>query len=298
MVKSPNAAATVEPGRLYIVATPIGNLADVTFRAQSVLAAVDVILCEDTRVTGILCHALGIDRPKEAFHEHNAAKRVPGLIRRLEAGETFALVSDRGMPTVSDPGRELVAACHQSKIPISVIPGPSALTTAFAGSGYPHPWVFWGFLPSHGRQRHEALERVEETAMTQILYEAPHRLGLTLADLSERLGPSRQLTIARELTKPYEEFWQGTLETARAQEDDRFRGELVLVIAPGLNHRKPRRTEPESPQLWLALEALVYEHVGQGDSESEAIRRVASQFRLPRRALYEKVHRERRDPSK
>lgn len=280
----------IEPGTLYVVATPIGNLGDISTRALAVLRAVDAILCEDTRVTGLLCQTLGVDRPKEAFHEHNTMKRLGGVIQRLHQGQTLALVSDRGMPAVSDPGQELVQACHREGIRVSVIPGASAVTTAFAGSGYPHPFVFWGFLPARGKERRQALDRVAEVPHTQILYEAPHRLALTLEDLAEQLGGEQEITIARELTKPYEEFFQGSLALGLAQVDQ-FRGELVLIL-PANGHHDERLATP-SPTLWNALEILVDEHVQRGDEQKEAIRRVAAQFRVPRRELYDRMQRHR-----
>ncbi len=280
----------VVAGGLYVVATPIGNLADTSFRARAVLSQVDAILCEDTRVTGLYCQALGIDRPKESFHQHNAMKRVEAIINRLKAGQTLALVSDRGLPTVSDPGRELVQACRDAGIWVSVVPGPSAVTTAFAGSGYSHPFVFWGFLPAVGQKRRQALEDVAESLYTQIFYEAPHRLQSTLADFERVLGSERELTVARELTKPYEEFWSGTVQSALvASEQGRFRGEMVLVLAP-VGPRHPARLSPASDAFWAALVALVSEYVDQGLSDAEAIRRVAAQFRVPRRTVYKKVH--------
>jgi 16S rRNA (cytidine1402-2'-O)-methyltransferase len=215
-------------------------------------------------------------------------KRIPAIIDRLQQGESFALVSDRGMPTVSDPGAELVAECHRAEIAVSVIPGPSALTVAFAGSGYPHPFVFWGFLPSHGKERRMAIDRLATNVLTQIIYEAPHRLEATLSDLRDALGGGHGLTIARELTKPYEEFWQGPIDEALSSVP-RFRGELVLVLAPLPQAAEPARLAAPSPALWQALEVLVEDYIREGQSESEAIRRVAAQFRVARRALYERV---------
>jgi len=278
----------VEPGTLYLVGTPIGNLGDVTRRSEAVLAAVDVILCEDTRVTGMLLQAIHVDRPKEAFHQHNTMRRLPSIISRLQAGQAMALVSDRGMPTVSDPGRELVEACHREGIAVSVIPGASALTVAFAGSGYSHPLLFWGFLPARGKERREALQGVAETVITQVFYEAPHRLTATITDFSEVLGEEREITVARELTKPYEQFWQGTLAEASRQIAG-FRGELVLLLAPIDKARIKTRIDEPSPQLWLALQALVEEALAHGEPVTDAVRRIASQFRVPRRDLYDLV---------
>ncbi len=280
---------SLESGTLYVVGTPIGNLGDLTRRSQEILSAVDLVLCEDTRVTGLLLKSLEIDRPKESFHQHNTMKRLPSILRRLQTGQTIALVSDRGMPAISDPGRELVEACHRHGIKISVIPGVSAVTAAFSGSGYSHPFVFWGFLPARGKERRQVLERVAETGSTQIFYESPHRLQETLEDLGQCLGSDRAITIARELTKPYEEFWQGQLAEALGQVS-RFRGELVLLLAPG--EGAVSRIASPSPMLWQALDALVQEHIRLGRSSAEAIRLVAAQFHVARRTLYDRVLRQ------
>lgn len=252
---------------------------------RQVLAAVDLVLAEDTRVVGTLLKAFDIVGAKMSFHQHNAAQRIPGLIERLKAGATIALVSDRGTPAISDPGRELVAACHDAGLPVRVVPGPSALTTAFAGSGFPHPFVFWGFLPRSGKTRRETLRRVEETDCTQVFYEAPHRLKDTLAALREALGRDRRIVVARELTKPYEEFWPGTLAQAEAAAE-RFRGEIVLVVGPPETPRERAHRQP-SAALMAALAVLVEEAVQDGLAENEAIRRVAQQFGLARRILYQ-----------
>lgn len=257
---------------------------------REVLAEVDLILAEDTRVAGTLLKAFDISGAKASFHQHNAGQRIPGIIRRIKDGAAVALVSDRGTPAISDPGRELVAACHLSGLPVRVVPGPSALTAAFAGSGFPHPFVFWGFLPRTGKARREALERVEDVRCTQIFYEAPHRLKETLEALGSILGEDRRLVVARELTKPYEEFWPGTLGEAISVAE-RFRGEIVLVLGPEESAGEPARREPTSALL-SALEVLVDEAVRSGVPQNEAIRRVAHEFGLARRTLYHAMKRD------
>lgn len=275
-------ASWVEPGVLYLVPTPIGNLADWSPRAEAVVRNVDLVLAEDTRETGNLLRHFGIATVQWSFHAHNWQKMVPIALERLKAGQSVALVADRGMPAVSDPGRELVAAALEAGIKVSPLPGPSAVTAAFAASGYPHPCVFWGFLPSRGRERAQILTAISATAWTQLLFEAPHRLARTLGDLGEVLGPEHPLVVVREISKRHEEVWRGTLAEAQVNPELQ-RGELVLVLGP----RRPEvnTTVPD----WALVVAEVQREVAAGHAENEAVRLVARRHAISRRELYQQV---------
>ena len=278
-------------GTLWVVATPIGNLEDLSARARLVLAHVAAIAAEDTRHTRQLLMHCGIGTPLLALHGHNEAAQTPVLVARLQRGEDLALVSDAGTPLLSDPGYLLVRAARAAGLRVTPVPGPSALVAALSVAGLPCTrFVFEGFLPAAAGARRNRLRELAAETRTLVFYEAPHRLLSTLEDLQRVLGMERELTVARELTKPYEEFWKGTVQSALVEsEKGRFRGELVLVLAPG-GPRQPVRLSPTSDAFWSALVALVSEYVDQGLSDTDAIRRVASQFRVPRRAVYNRVH--------
>ncbi|AUW92780.1 16S rRNA (cytidine(1402)-2'-O)-methyltransferase [Sulfobacillus thermotolerans] len=276
----------VEPGHVYLVGTPIGNLEDFSPRGQAVLRQVDRILCEDTRETEILCRQFGITRPLVSFHAHNAQKRLPLIAQWLTEGQSLAMVSDRGMPAVSDPGQELVAFLYQHAWPFTVVPGPSAQVVAYAASGYPHPYVFWGFLPNTGKARAERVAEIAASAFTGVLYIAPHHMEKTLETLAKALGSHRQVTVGRELTKRFEEFWQGTLGDLLAQER-MWRGELVLVLAP------PGEVAQETD--WEACMRAVEERVEAGEKTKEAIEYIASTHRVSRRELYNRIQSMRRN---
>jgi len=222
----------IQPGRLYIVATPIGNLGDITQRARECLAGVDTVACEDTRHSGILLQHLGIHKPLLSLHEHNEASRSAQLIGDLQAGRSAAYISDAGMPGVSDPGQRLVSACIRAGIAVEVIPGPSAVTTALIGSGFPaDAFFFGGFLPVKSGQRERALTKALEREETSVFFESPHRLDGTL-ELLARIGPDRLICVARELTKKFEEFRRGSAAEVNAHYKARpAKGEICLVIA-------------------------------------------------------------------
>lgn len=272
----------VTASTLYLIATPIGNLADWSPRAQRVASAVNAILAEDTRVTGLLLHEFNITTPMISFHAHNWQRRIPEVLQRLAQGWSLALISDRGMPAISDPGQELVDAVWAEGYRVSVVPGPSALTTAFAGSGFPHPFVFWGFLPTRGQERQKALAVLAGLPYTAILFEAPHRLERTLRDLAEALGPSRPAVLAREMTKRFEEFRRSTLG-ALCEEGTGWRGEIVLVVGP------PAAGRGGPPPDWHTLCAEVKERVQRGEKEKEAVSQVASTHGVAKRELYRQV---------
>lgn len=218
---------------LYVVASPIGNLADITIRALEVLRAVDLIAAEDTRRTAVLLHRYEIKKPLTSLHEHNEARRTAELVDQLRAGTSIALLTDAGLPSISDPGFRLVAACREANLPLTIIPGPSAVLTALVGSGLPtHAFYFGGFLPVKSGQRSRELTAAISRNCTSIYFESPHRLQKSLAEL-ELLAPNHPICVARELTKQFETFHRGIArELQKYFSDHSPRGEITLVIAP------------------------------------------------------------------
>ena len=243
---------TSTPGRLQVVATPIGNLADLSPRAREVLAGADVIAAEDTRHTGALLKALGIARPLLSLHEHNESQRTAALLARLAAGETIALVSDAGTPLLSDPGFELVQRALRAGFEVRAIPGPSAITTALSLAGLPTDrFCFEGFLPARSRERRTALAALAHEKRTLVFFEAPHRIVAALEDLAAEFGSERPAVVARELSKVHETIYRSTLGelAARARAETNFaRGEITLVVqgaaaaATGVDQQLLRRT--------------------------------------------------------
>jgi 16S rRNA (cytidine1402-2'-O)-methyltransferase len=221
-------------GRLEVIATPIGNLGDLSARARERLAAADVIAAEDTRRTLALLHSLGVARPVLSLHEHNELQRVEELLARLEAGEIVALVSDAGTPLLSDPGAELVRRAAEAGFDITTVPGPSAIIAALSIAALPtQPFCFEGFLPANERERRVRLKQLASEARTLVLFEAPHRIVASLADLAMIFGAERRAAAARELTKAHETIYRGTLAelAQRARTEDNFqRGEITLVV--------------------------------------------------------------------
>jgi 16S rRNA (cytidine1402-2'-O)-methyltransferase len=222
-------------GRLDVVATPIGNLSDLSPRARDCLAEAHLIAAEDTRRTAQLLHAIGVSSKLISLHDYNEQGRIDALIEQLRAGKIIALVSDAGTPLLSDPGFALVRAVAAAGIDVRAIPGPSALTAALSIAGLATDrFAFEGFLPARTAQRRASIERLANEARTLVFFEAPHRIAATLADLAQSLGEARQAVIARELTKLHETIYRGTLGEllARAQHDtDLARGEITLVVA-------------------------------------------------------------------
>ena len=217
---------------LYIVPTPVGNLADITKRAIEVLSSVDFILAEDTRTSGILLKHYEISKPLMAYHQHNEHKILPRIIERLKSGETAALVSDAGTPAISDPGFLVVRECVRENIEISCLPGPTAFVPALVNSGLPcDRFVFEGFLP-HKKGRQTRLKALAEENRTMVFYESPHRILKTLAQLSEYLGEERPASVSREISKIYEETVRGSLaEIISYFSDNPIKGEFVIVVA-------------------------------------------------------------------
>jgi 16S rRNA (cytidine1402-2'-O)-methyltransferase len=222
-------------GRLQVVATPIGNMGDISARARQALESAAAIAAEDTRHTGALLQALGIARPLLSLHAHNETQRVPEILARLGAGEAIALVSDAGTPLLSDPGYELVRAAVDAGVAVEAIPGPSAITTALAVAALPvNRFCFEGFLPARQRERRGHLSRLASEPRTLVFFEAPHRIAVTLADLAAEFGGERRAVVARELTKAHETLYRGTLAelAQRATTEDNFqRGEITIVVA-------------------------------------------------------------------
>ena len=224
---------SLSPG-LYIVATPIGHAADITLRALDTLARADIVACEDTRVTGKLMHLHGVKTNLSAYHEHNATRVRPELIKRLKNGETVALVSDAGTPLISDPGFKLVQACQDADIPVTAVPGASAVLSALVVSGLPTDrFLFAGFLPSKTTARRQSLEELSLIPATLVLMESPRRFAALLADATILMG-SRRCVVARELTKMHEEIRRGTIDELAAYYNDAEppKGEGMIVIAP------------------------------------------------------------------
>jgi 16S rRNA (cytidine1402-2'-O)-methyltransferase len=221
-------------GRLDIVATPIGNLGDLSPRAKQALAEADIVAAEDTRHTLGLLQSIGVARPLVSLHEHNETRRVPELLARLEDGAVVALVSDAGTPLLSDPGFELVSLAARAGIEVRAIPGPSAITAALAVAGLPTDrFCFEGFLPARARERRERLAALVDETRTLVFFEAPHRIAESLADLAAAMGSEREAVIAREITKAHETIYRGTLAqlAERAQSEANLaRGEITLVV--------------------------------------------------------------------
>lgn len=218
-------------GKLSIVGTPIGNLEDISLRALRVLREADVIAAEDTRHTGGLLKRYELHKPLVSYHEFNEAQRAAELVQSLQKGQQVALVSDAGMPTLSDPGYRLIRAAIAAGIAVEVIPGPSAVTAALAVSGLPAlPFLFFGFLPHKSAQRQKTLARLKTLGVTIVFFESPYRLVKTLADLRDCFG-ERQMVVARELTKKFEEVLRGTpSELLKRLENKRVKGEITVVI--------------------------------------------------------------------
>jgi 16S rRNA (cytidine1402-2'-O)-methyltransferase len=273
----------LERGALYVVGTPIGNLGDFSPRARETLEEADFIAAEDTRVTLKLLNHFGIKKPLISYFEHNKLEHGPLIVARLQEGQTCALVSDAGMPAVSDPGETLVAACAQEGIPVYVVPGPTAAVSALAISGLPTGrFTFEGFLSVNKRSRKEHLEAVANEDRTMIFYEAPHKLRKTLSDFSKVFGADRRVALCRELTKVHEEVWRTTLgEAAAHYREKEPRGEFVLVIE---GRERPAVQEEEYTLEEAA--ALARELASGGLSASEAAKQAAQQTGFKKSQLY------------
>ncbi len=273
------------PGKLYLVPTPIGNLGDISLRMADALKQADFIAAEDTRVSIKLLNHLEIKKPMVAYHRHNTESSGPAILERLLAGETCALVTDAGMPAISDPGEELVALCAQNGVDVECIPGPCALVTALAVSGQPTGrFTFEGFLPMNKKNRRAHLESLRGEERTMIFYEAPHKLSATLKDLAETFGPERPISLCRELSKLHEQILRTTLGEAREYYDQNApKGEFVLVIRGA----EPRQEQEATLEDGLALVDRLRSQ--EGLSARDAVKRAAKELGLSRNELYDRV---------
>jgi 16S rRNA (cytidine1402-2'-O)-methyltransferase len=270
---------------LVLVATPIGNLEDLSPRAVRVLRDADLVVCEDTRRTGKLLKAAGVTaRRLLAVHDHNEAAEIGTVLEHLRAGDTVAVVTDAGMPGISDPGERLVRAAAGEGFEVQVVPGPSAAISALVASGLPAGrFVFEGFLPRSGSGRDERLRALAGEQRTIVAYEAPHRLVRTLTDLAGAVGGSRRVVLARELTKLHEEIWRGTIDEALARAADvEPRGEYVVVVEGAA--RPAAATDEELAAALAGLRA-------DGLSTRDAVAEVAAAFDVPKRRVYDLANR-------
>ena len=229
-----NPSLTPLPGHLYVVATPIGNLADLTERARAILGAVDLIACEDTRTTGAMLTRFGLRKDLVAYHEHNETEMAESLAAQIAAGKSVAVVSDAGTPALSDPGFRLVRACRRRGLPVVPVPGPSALTAVLSAAGLPtNGFLYVGFLPPKSAARVSFYEKHRDFAYTRALYESCHRIDTAVAEIVGTLGPSRVLCVAKEVTKLHETFLVGPAADVQARlAKISLKGEFVLLIAP------------------------------------------------------------------
>jgi 16S rRNA (cytidine1402-2'-O)-methyltransferase len=271
------------PGTLFVVATPIGNLSDITLRALEVLRSVDVIAAEDTRVTRRLLARYELRVPMLSYHARNASGRGPALLARLRGGESVALVTDAGTPGVSDPGAELALAWGAEGGKVVPIPGASALLAAISATGIAGPrWSFEGFLPRSGRERRERLARIAADERGSVLFEAGNRLAATLRDLAEACGDDRPAAVCRELTKLHEEIVRDALGDLAPRSIDE-RGEVVIVVGAW----EPKRRPGADADPLAAARAEVERRVGAGEARGAAARAVSAATGIPRRSLYE-----------
>lgn len=276
------------PGQLYLVGTPIGNLNDMSPRALQTLREADLIAAEDTRTSMKLMNHFGINVPMTSYHEYNKIDKAHELVTRLLEGTNIALITDAGMPAVSDPGEELVRMAMDAGITVSVVPGPTAVVSALAISGQrTRRFVFEGFLPADKKEREEVLASLENETRTIILYEAPHRLGKTIELLSRTLGERRNISIVRELTKVHEEVWRTTLAEAAqayAESDRQARGEYVLVIEGRDPGELLREKQAEWDMMSIREHVRLYEE--RGDDRKTAMKKVAQERGISKRDVY------------
>lgn len=229
-----NTSLTAQPGHLYVVATPIGNLADITERAKAILGTVDLIACEDTRTTGVLLTRLGLHKPLVPYHEHNETEAAESLAQQIAAGKSVAVVSDAGTPALSDPGFRIVRACRRRALPVIPVPGASALLAVLSASGLPtNGFLFAGFLPAKSAARIAFLEKYRAFDFTLAVYESCHRIDKFAAEIALTLGPDRVVCIAKEVSKLHENFFVGRAADVEARlARSSLKGEFVVLIAP------------------------------------------------------------------
>lgn len=286
-MKAQQSYEETDRGTLYLVPTPIGNLEDMTFRAIQTLKEVDLIACEDTRVTQKLLNHFEIDTEKVSYHEHNVRTQTSELIEKLLAGENIAQVSDAGMPSISDPGVELVAAAVAQNIPAVPLPGPNAALTALIASGIsPQPFTFYGFLNRKKTELKKELEALKDKTETLIFYESPYRLKQLMQSLTEIFGSNRRVVLAREVTKRYEEFIRGTTEeVSEWAEKTELRGEFVVIV-----EGNDEVEEEHYWANWTVLEHIDYKMNFEKMSSKQAIKEVAKEREVPKREIYAEYH--------
>lgn len=276
-------------GKLYLCATPIGNLGDVSARCLEVLESVDLVAAEDTRRTLQLLNHFEISKPLTSYHEHNKREKGGYIISLLKDGKNVALVSDAGTPAISDPGEDLVGLCIENGIEATSIPGPVAGINALILSGLPtRRFAFEGFLSVNKRHRREHLAGVKDDTHTLIFYEAPHKLKNTLADMADVFGANRKIALARELTKVHEEIIRCTIgEAVEYYSENNPRGEYVLVIEGA------KETETEEEAFWdkLSITEHVEKYIAEGVSSKDAVKKAAEDRGLPKRDVYNEYHR-------
>ena len=274
-----------ETGTLFLVPTPIGNRDDMSYRMIQTLKEVDLIAAEDTRNTGLLLKHFEIRTPQISFHEHNAMEKIPDLLAHLESGKNVAQVSDAGLPSISDPGHDLVKAAIEREIPVVAVPGPSAGITGLIASGLaPQPHIFYGFLPRKEGQQKAFFQEKRDYPETQIFYESPHRVRATLQNMLAVYG-DRPVVLVRELTKIYEEYTRGTIaELVAYLEENPLKGECLLIVEGA----SEQETNLEEVDLIQEIDLLVQS----GIKKNQAIKQVAKQFGLQKSDLYARYHQE------
>ena len=274
-----------ETGALFLVPTPIGNRDDMSYRMIQILKEVDLIASEDTRNTGLLLKHFEIRTPQTSFHEHNAMEKIPDLLAHLESGKDLAQVSDAGLPSISDPGHDLVKAAIEREIPVVAVPGPSAGITGLIASGLaPQPHIFYGFLPRKEGQQKAFFQEKRDYPETQIFYESPHRVRATLQNMLAVYG-DRPVVLVRELTKIYEEYTRGTIaELVAYLEENPLKGECLLIVE-GASEQEANLEEVD---LIQEIDLLVQS----GIKKNQAIKQVAKQFGLQKSDLYARYHKE------
>ncbi|MCD2255450.1 16S rRNA (cytidine(1402)-2'-O)-methyltransferase [Lactobacillus sp. CC-MHH1034] len=273
-------------GTLYLVPTPIGNLEDMTFRAVKTLKNVTLIAAEDTRNTQKLLNHFEIDTKQISFHEHNTQQRLPQLLEKLQRGQSIAQVSDAGMPSISDPGKELVAACISADIPVVPLPGPNAGLTALIASGIePQPFLFYGFLPRKKSEQRQALQNLKNETATMIFYESPFRIEDTLQNMAQVFEPKRQVVVARELTKKFEEFIRSDLGSiAERLTQHVLKGEFVLIVAGADGEMAP--VQLSDAQIIATIQA----EIDRGVQPNVAIKTIAKQVGRKKQVIYNLFH--------
>lgn len=271
-------------GTLYLVPTPIGNLQDMTFRAIQTLKEVDVIAAEDTRNTGLLLKHFEIETRQTSFHEHNAHEKIPVLIDWIKSGQSIAQVSDAGLPSISDPGHDLVKVAIEENIPVVALPGASAGITALIASGLaPQPHIFYGFLPRKAGQQKDFFQEKRTYPETQIFYESPYRVADTLENMLSVYG-NRQVTIVRELTKLYEEYQRGSItEVLNYLKENPLKGECLIIVAGIGEEELPSADEVD-------LKAEVEKEIAMGRKPNQAIKEVAKRYQLKKQEVYDLYH--------